>query len=631
MSTHLEDMTTAGLNLIAQALTIYDEDLRLAVCNAPFQQMFDLPDEFVTPGARFEDTIRFIAQRGEYGPIADLETFVAERVTQALAFEPHYVERTRSNGRKISIEGSPLPMGGWVAVYTDITNISAQETLLRTRSEALSEELLDRAEELAATNRKLEATVTALEEAKRQLTRSEAQMRLTTEMVPAHIAHVDEDGVYTFSNRRLSVVLPGRPKEIRGLHMRDALGEGVYQQIEPQIRNTRRGDHPTFEFTDPDSARRLRVAFTPDGQGGVNILSMDVTEETQTQAALQQTRRRNLAAQVTAGMAHDFSNLLTIIMGLQGRLARLEGLPEDAAPLIESTLAASRRGGDLLSRIGEMTAARPYRPQAVDVAAWLHDLVTIAQSNLPDGVTLSQTGEVPASALLLDPGMLQDAILNLVLNARHACGDTGEITLNLRSIGQTWLEFQVSDTGPGFTDQGIAHALEPFYTTKGRDGSGLGLPMVYDMVKLAGGDLQLSNWASGARVTLRLPLPPAPQVHECLVLLAEDDQDLRADVRGMLTGLGHTVIEAASAEEAQSLMQQIDEIALVVSDLDLGDAATGVDIAKTAQAHTLPVVLMTGQTLDTPLHQSARRLAPVLQKPFGVERLAEVISPLVTA
>src|SRR6056297_4016133 len=200
-------LTQAGLNLIQQALTIYDSDLRLAVCNAPFAQMFDLPAGLTTPGASFEDTIRHLVERGEYGPVDDPETFIRTRVEIARAFEPHYMERPRANGRTISVEGAPLPQGGWVTVYTDITEVKSQEQLLRTRSELLSEEVLARSEELAATNRKLAATVSALEEAQRELTEMEARTRLTTEMMPAHIAHVDSAGCYTFSNRRLSNVM----------------------------------------------------------------------------------------------------------------------------------------------------------------------------------------------------------------------------------------------------------------------------------------------------------------------------------------------------------------------------------------------------------------------------------------
>src|SRR6056297_2959573 len=163
----------AGLNLIQQALSVYDRDLRLAACNRAFREMFALPEDLVTPGASFEDTVRFLAENGEYGEVDDIDGFVRDRVETARTFAPHYMERTRANGRTISVEGSPLPQGGWIAVYTDITRTKRQEELLRARSAELSDRLLNYSEELSAANRQLEATVTALEEAKRQLTASE--------------------------------------------------------------------------------------------------------------------------------------------------------------------------------------------------------------------------------------------------------------------------------------------------------------------------------------------------------------------------------------------------------------------------------------------------------------------------
>jgi PAS domain-containing protein len=346
-------MTRAGLNLIQQALTIYDRDLRLAVCNARFQEMFELPEWLVTPGAAFADTIRFLAERGDYGDVGDVDGFVKARVEIARAFEPHYMERTRANGRTISVEGTPLPEGGWVTVYTDITRTRRQEEMLRARSEELSGQLTTYSEELSATNRELESTITALEEAKRQLTASEARTRLTTEMMPAHIAHVGPDRRYTYSNRRLSSVLPDSQSEIVGASIEQALGPQAYNAIRDQLDQAFAGEPSVFEFTHEPSSRRIRAAFTPDGQqGGVYILSMDITEEAQTRAALQQTRRREMAAQLTSGLAHDFSNLLTIILGMQSRLRRM-ALPEGADDLINGTIAAARRGGGLLNRIAD--------------------------------------------------------------------------------------------------------------------------------------------------------------------------------------------------------------------------------------------------------------------------------------
>jgi len=617
---HTEALIQAGLNLIGQALSIYDSDLRLAACNRRFAEMFDLPRSLTLPGAHFEDTVRHLIAQGEYGEVADVETFVRTRVEQARAFEPHYMERTRANGRMISVEGAPLPQGGWVTVYTDITAVKSQEQLLRTRSELLSEEVLARSEELAATNRKLAATVLALEEAQRELTEMEARTRLTTEMMPAHIAHVDSAGCYTFSNRRLSNVMPGRPSQIVGLHISEALGRDAYARVLPHLQMALSGTPSTFEFTDIHSSRRIRVAFTPDEtENGVYILSMDVTEETQARAALQQTRRREMAAQLTSGLAHDFSNLLTIILGMQSKMAAMD-LPTDADPLITATLQAARRGGDLLNRIADITAHRAWRPEPLDVPVFLTDLHTLAAPSLPDSIAISMHASITRRALL-DAGQLQDSLLNLILNARDACGQSGTIRLSATETQDTWIDFNVEDTGPGFSPDALKHALDPFFTTKGDGGSGLGLSMVYDTAKLAGGQLRIGNTATGARVTLRLPLRHAARhLKSELVLLVEDSADLRTTIREMLTGLGHSVIEAVSVDEARALAQGVPDIAFVLSDISVEGPALGTELVDALPGK--PVYLMTSLPASDPRHAEAAAKTAVLPKPFSRADLA---------
>ncbi len=619
-------LTTAGLNLIAQALSIYDSDLKLAVSNRPFRDMFDLPPSLVTPGAHFEDTIRHLAETGEYGDIDDLDDFVRTRVEQARAFEPHYMERTRANGRTISVEGSPLPQGGWVTVYTDITRAKRAEQLLSARSEELSDQLLAHAGELSATNRQLAATITALEEAKHQLTEIESRTRLTTEMMPAHIAHVDADGVYTYSNQRLNSVMPGRPSPIIGLRVSEALGAAAYARIEPHLNAAYGGANPVFEFNDVKSSRRIRVALTPDKSGGVYILSMDITEETQARVALQQTRRRALAAHMTSGLAHDFSNLLTIILGMQSKLSRMALGPE-AGGLIAATQSAAQRGGRLLNRIADMTGNRTLRPAPTDLHVLLEDLKLLSSPSLPRDLGLSVLDNSPDGRLMLDSGMLQDALLNLILNARDACGARGQITVSAHNVAETWIEITVTDTGPGFSRAALENALNPFFTTKGSEGSGLGLPMVYDMVKLAGGDLRLGNSASGARVTLRLPYRAAPAGDGALALLVEDNDLLRTVVRDMLMDLGYAVIEAASVDEAIALGAELPDISLVLSDINLVGEATGLDLFERLRGSGLPCILMTSMAPGDPLLETARARAPVLLKPFTAAELAARIAP----
>ncbi|GAA6209178.1 PAS-domain containing protein [Cognatishimia sp. WU-CL00825] len=625
-------MTMAGLNLIQQALTIYDSDLKLVVANARFREMFEMPRPLLEPGASFEDTLRVIASRGEYGDPSDVEALVRERVRRALNFEPHYLERQRSDGRWISVEGSPLPDGGWVAVYTDITRSKRQEELLRGRSEELSDQLLRYAEELSAANRELESTVVALEEAKRQLIESEARMRLTAEMMPAHIAHVGRDGNYTYSNRRLTAVMPGRPSNIVGAAISETMGRAAFEHIEPHLIAAFGGSPSVFEFNDVLSARRIRVALTPDGEPdatrGVYILSMDITEETQTRAALQQTHRRELAAQMTSGLAHDFSNLLTIILGMQSRMGKMT-LPDEAAALVEATLGAARRGGTLLNRIADMTAQRTPQLKPTHIKNLLANLETIAVPSLPPEILLVIKNDFPDRALLLDRGMLQDGLLNLVLNARDACGDTGKIEISVSAVKDTWLQIDVQDSGGGFPDGVLDRALDPFFTTKGSEGSGLGLPMVYDAIKLMGGEIRIGNKGNGARVTLRLPLRWVPSMSTPgLALLVEDNPELRGLIRGMLTDIGHMVIEATRVDEALSLLDQVPGISMVLSDVKLEGAATGVDLAKQLHSgpHAIPVFLMTSLAQTHPLYVEGAAQAPILSKPFGASALAKFLA-----
>ncbi|MBB3994403.1 hypothetical protein GGR95_002048 [Sulfitobacter undariae] len=621
-----KSMTMAGLNLIGQALTIYDNDLRLVLSNAPFQSMFDLPDALAQPGATFRDTITHLAHGGEYGEVGDVETFVTERIETARAFKPHYMERTRANGRTISVEGSPLPEGGWVTVYTDISAAKAQEALLRARSDALSDQVLSHSEQLAQSNRELAAMIAALEETKRQLTASEARARLTTEMMPAHISHVDTSGRYTYSNQRFSTIFPERPSDIIGHKMSDVLGHLNYEKVSNALNKAINGTATVQEFTDETTARRIKTALTPDPAGGAYILSTDVTEETQTRAALQQTRRRALAAQMTSGLAHDFSNLLTIILGMQSRMARLPDLPADAPPLIEGTLAAARRGGALISSIAQITSPRSLRLTATDLPLMMQNLATLAEPTLPAGMTLT-IEPLETAPVLLDQGMVQDCLLNLVLNARDAMGTSGDIHITIRRVHDTWIEFLITDTGPGFSTAALTKALDPFFTTKGAEGSGLGLPMVYDMTKLAGGDLRLSNATQGAKIRLRLPYRAALPATTGLVLLVEDRDDLRAVLRDMLMGMGHSVIEATTTDEASALLADLPDIALILSDIQLEGDSTGTDLAHRLGPDSPPLILMTSLPPDAPLFLEAQKHAPVLRKPFTADDLSALISP----
>ncbi|WBU60653.1 PAS-domain containing protein [Paracoccus albus] len=612
------ELMQSGLNLIGQAISIFDSDLRLAVANSQFQTLLGLPDNLTRPGAYFEDIVRYLVVRGEYGPQDDPDEAVRVRVEQARTFQPHYMERQRSNGQWLAVEGAPLSQGGWVTVYTDISDMRRQEELLRVRSEVLSEQVLDHAERLAAANRKLAATISALQETKRVVTETQARTRQVTEMVAAHIAHMDPDFRYLFSNGQLPQIFPGRRSDIVGLTVEQVLGPANFAVLRRYLENALAGRSQVFEMSDAESGRRIRIALTPDRAGnGVYILSTDVTAEVEVREALTHASRRELAAKITSGLAHDFGNLLTVILGLQDRLSRAN-LPDDAKSDVQATLAATRRGVQLLDRIGQIAAPPGTTREPVQVGPLLQDLCNMARPSLGPDMLLELQCDLSDTPLMVDPGQLQDSILNLILNARDALdGQPGEIKVKARAAAP-WLEIIVTDTGPGFTPEALTRATEPFFTTKQGQGSGLGLAMVFDQTKLAGGTLHLSNRGEtpGARARLRLPYYP---VRPQMILLVEDDDELREVLRTMLTGMGHSVVEAATLHEARQLAD-LPEISVILSDIQLGDGL-GSELSTSSGP---PTVLMTALPPGDPLRESVGGV--VLTKPFDAGSLSETFN-----
>lgn len=626
---HIQKLTSAGLNLITQAISIYDRDLRLVIANDRLRKMFDLPAHLVESGARFEDTISHLVKCGDYGPVEDMDAFVAERMTQARAFEPHYFERTRPNGTTISVEGVPLDEGGWVTVYTDISTIKAQEHLLRKRSANLSDELLTRSDELSQTNRALMATIKSLEEAKRNLTASQDRLNLTNAMTPAHIARVDPDGIYTYSNRKLHTILPSKSSDVIGKHLLDALGDDVYHHLSPEFSRALNGEAPVLEFMDDRSSKHIRVAFTPEMDTenrviGVYLLSTDVTEEVNARQALVHARRRELAAQLTSGLAHDFNNLLTIILGQQGRLDAQPDLSPIEREISQTIRTAAFRGAALIEDLSKVDAKRELEIRPVQMQPFIENFALLAQAALPPDTVMDITHDLPDPDLMLDAGFAQDALLNLVLNAGEAMENSGRVSIDLSRAEGPSLQLSVRDTGPGFTEHALKNALTPFYTSKrGKPGRGLGLSTAFDFAKSNGGRIHLGNHKDGgAEITVHLPYQTPPQDPPGLILLVEDDPALRETIRAQLRDLGHAVIETDNVAEAVRLAQ-VPDVSLVLTDVMLAKGGTGFELSQAlvAAGLDLPLRAITGLPEHDPVRQSLANLNPVLSKPFTLAAL----------
>lgn len=631
----LTGMVRSGLNLISQAISIHDQNLRLVHANLRFQTLFQLPDDLVKPGSDFGAVVRHLAENGEYGALDNIDEFVEEKIDLARKFVPHYFERTRANGTSISIDGNPLDEGGWISVYTDITEVKRQESFIRSHAESLSDALVQRSEDLARTNRELIATVRALEDAKQKLSESRERLALINRMTPAHIAHVNVDAEYTHSNGRLTSIVPHADKDIVGRHMADILGAGIWAYAGPNHARAMAGEETVSEFKDPQSGRFIRLAMTPDVDVtgrvvGAFILSTDATQEVSARNALAHARRRELATQLTSGMAHDFANLLTIIMGQQAQLEDIADRNPEVGQISETIKSAAKRGAELVSSLNNLSEQRQVNPVSVEIEAFLRGIEPLARAALPEEFEVDIRVNVPNQRLVFDPGFAQDALLNLFLNAAEACTSNGKITLSVTKSGDH-LEFLVHDNGPGFTEDALQKALSPFFSTKtsksGKVGRGLGLTSVYDFAKSCGGTVKVGNADSGgAEVCLHIPYTPVSRLEDGLILLVDDDDDVRSTVRSYLRRRDHIVIEASSVQEAKTLMS-LDGLACVVSDLDIGQTGTGLDVAALVPKG-IPLMIITGLPPSNPLRQKAEQGHLVLEKPFTSDQLGTALDRL---
>jgi len=652
-----QTLVESGLNLIQQGLTVFNAEMELVMWNRRFIDLLELPDEIVYHGATFSEINLFLARRGEFGP-GDPEVLTEFRVERARAFEPHYFERMRPDGRMISVEGHPLSQGGWVAVYSDITESRRQEGILKARSDHLSDRLLQHSGKLAETNRQLAAANRALQETKDALEASEARIRTITRAMPAHISYLDRGYVYRFTNDRFRDVMGLDRDALTGKSITDVFPPHVFTEVKPAIDRALAGKTVIVEYDMPGpngEVRSIRSTFTPeiDDNGdvpGTFVLSIDRTEEKAATELLVRSKRMETTAQLTSGLAHDFSNILTIVLVNLARIAKPGTDDTQRQDLIRSTERAARRGTRIIDNLMTFLFRQRLNAKSTNVSAILRELVRLFRASINETIEVELITPETDIEAYLDEGAFQDAVLNVLFNARDAIEGThgsGTISIGLAILegADRRLEVQVRDTGSGFSDEALQHGQEPFFTTKPQGkGSGLGLSMVRNFIDQSAGELLIGNCPDGgANVRLIVPLivePVAlgepvrdnpvetPPIDGNLVLVVDDDSEMRALLRDHATDLGYSVIEAGSADEAEKLVGQIPDICLVISDIIMPGALNGLDLAHSLRISkpALPILLVSGLPAADPTIAAARQAFAVLRKPFTRKAFAAALT-----
>ncbi|WP_196207602.1 ATP-binding protein [Citrobacter sp. Res13-Sevr-PEB04-36] len=415
---------------------------------------------------------------------------------------------------------------------------------------------------------------------------------------------------------------------VPALQRRDELGE-LARAFSVFARNTASLEHTT---------RLLKEKTTQ--------MEIDRTERQGLEEALLHSQKLKAVGQLTGGLAHDFNNLLAVIIG------SLDLVSPDSpdAPRINRALKAAERGALLTQRLLAFSRKQSLHPHAVELKTLLENLGELMRHSLPATLTLEIEAQSPAWPAWIDVSQLENAIINLVMNARDAMdGQAGTIKIRswnqrvTRSDGrkQDMVMLEVADQGCGMSQEIKAQVFEPFFTTKQTgSGSGLGLSMVYGFVRQSGGRVEIES-APGQGTTVRLQLPRAivpvqPQdvpvaehvanSGEKLVLVLEDEADVRQTLCEQLHLLGYLTLEAANGEQAMHLLAASSEIDILISDLMLPGGLSGVDVVNHALKHypQLAILLISGQDLR-PAHNPALPEVALLRKPFTRGELAQAL------
>jgi PAS domain S-box-containing protein len=384
-------------------------------------------------------------------------------------------------------------------------------------------------------------------------------------------------------------------------------------------------------------------------------VATEVTSRLQAEEALRQVQKMEAIGQLTGGVAHDFNNLLTAIIGGLDTIRRAR--PEDAARIQRATnmaLQGAQRAANLTGRLLAFSRRQPLDPRSLDLNTLVRDMTDLLHRTIGEHIELEGLLAPRLWRVELDQNQLESAILNLAVNARDAMAEGGKLTIETANValgdGHPQLDFEVvpgeyvvlavRDTGHGMSKDVLARAFEPFFTTKeaGR-GTGLGLSMVYGFAKQSGGHVTIASEPdAGTTVNLYFPrfvgqsdetaqreYGPVPRAGDGeVVLVVEDNEDVRNYSVMILSELGYEVLEAHDAESALRTMESVDRVDLLFTDVIL-PGKTGRALADIAKARwpELLVLYTTGYARDAIVHHGRLDAGvQLISKPFTFEQLA---------
>ena len=551
---------------------------------------------------------------------------------------------------ELAPDGSVL---GYYAMARDISDLKQAQSLLKASNESLERQVDERTSALHRSESRLQALFESSFQHQNLLTLDGHIIDTNSASLAAILADKQDVRGNLYCESAWFADTPGVPGVVCTAILEAAAGTASRHELELRLPTGKR----TFDFS-------FRPLF--DHQARITAVVSEAVETTarrQAEEALRHSQKIEAVGQLTGGIAHDFNNILTVIAGnieyakmLTDRLGDTAG---NSSRALDNAMKGVMRAANVTQRLLAFSRRQPLKNMPVDLNEEMRGMQDMLKRSLGELVQIEMVHSPDIWCVEIDPSQLEASILNLAVNARDAMPEGGRLTIEMDNIhldkdyaaqhpdvppGQ-YAMVRVRDSGQGMPPEVMARVFEPFFTTKevGR-GTGLGLSMVYGFAKQSGGHVLLdSTEGSGTTITLLFPRSAAalPSVRpadaqaldafeveaETTVLVAEDNDDVRAYTVDTLRQLGYRVLEAHDGPSALRLLDRTDvSVDLLFSDIVM-PGMSGWALAKQALAHKpgLRVLFTSGYPRDIDASGTVGRTIALLAKPFTRSDLARSI------
>ena len=473
---------------------------------------------------------------------------------------------------------------------------------------------------------------------------------------------VDRKGNFLRVSPSSAIILGYRPDELVGCSAAGFLHPDDLENTRAEMRLARRGQvMRNFEcrYIHKHGAV-VPLAWTgvwsePDQQHF--FIGRDMTERLKLESQLRQAQKMEAVGQLTGGIAHDFNNILTTIIATTELMADQVADNPALAQMVASLDQAAERGAQLVHRLLAFARKQPLEVLTLDLNEIVPRMVAILRRTLGADICIKTALAPDLWPAVADPSQLEDAILNLAVNARDAMPKGGQLVIetanahldehyaaqNVDVAAGDYVAVIVTDSGRGMPPEVIERAFEPFFTTKeAGHGTGLGLSMVYGFIKQLRGHVKIySEVGHGTSIKLYLPqarrpsaavepaaaAAPYPAGHEA-ILVVEDEASVRAVAVSILENLGYRVVQAEDALSALAILETSEPIDLLFTDLMLPNGMSGQDLLREARGlrPALKALFTSGYSAQFIAARGDSDLnVPLLGKPYRKHKLAEAI------